>query len=487
MQMNNEILSAAQTARLVKSGEMSALEATDAAIERIEQKNPHLNAVIFKDYDGARQKARELDARLARKETVGAMAGVPTLMKDLFDFKPGWPSTMGGVPALKNFVPDFWSTFPKRIEAADAILIGKTNAPALGFNAATDNWLFGATRNPFDLARNPGGSSGGSAAAVAAGLVPVAGGSDAGGSIRIPASWSGVAGFQGSQGRVPMVIRPDAFSGTSPFIYEGPIARTVEDLALAMSVLSGHEPCDPFSNPQEIDFLSAAQATSLEGIRIGYTPDFGTYPVEVGVTAVTDAAVQAFADAGAIIVPLDIKLPFDHQALTDMWCRLICAGSFGIIQGLKAGGIDLLKDHSEQVPEALKYWMDVASNQSLIQMQADQVMRTAVYDSFAGAFASVDLIVSPTTTALPVLNRETGKTTGPSSINGVAINPLIGWCPTYLTNLIGHPAASVPAGLSGGLPVGLHIMGRRHADLDVMRAAACFERVRPWAEHYRAL
>jgi amidase len=253
--MNNEIVSAAQTARLVKSGEMSALEATDAAIERIEQKNPHLNAVIFKDYDGARQKARELDARIGRKETVGAMAGVPTLMKDLFDFKPGWPSTMGGVPALKNFIPDFWSIYPKRIEAADAILIGKTNAPVLGFNAATDNWLFGATRNPFDLARNPGGSSGGSAAAVAGGLVPVAGGSDAGGSIRIPASWSGVAGFQGSQGRVPMVIRPSAFSGTSPFIYEGPIARTVEDLALAMSVLSGHEPSDPFSNAQKIDFL----------------------------------------------------------------------------------------------------------------------------------------------------------------------------------------------------------------------------------------
>lgn len=307
---------------------------------------------------------------------------------------------MGGVPALKNFIPDFWSTYPKRIEAADAILIGKTNALC---------WASTLQPTTGSLARR-------------------------------------------------------AIPSTSPFIYEGPIARTVEDLALAMSVLSGHEPSDPFSNPQEIDFLSAAQATSLEGIRTGYTPDFGTSPLEGGVTAVTDAAVQAFADAGAELVALDLKLPFDHQTLTDMWCRLICAGSFGIIQGLKAGGIDLLKDHSEQVPETLKYWMDMASKQSLTEMQADQVMRTGVYDTFAHAFASVDLIVSPTTTALPILNREAGMTTGPSSINGVEINPLIGWCPTYLTNLIGHPAASVPAGLSGGLPVGLHIMGRRYAD-----------------------
>lgn len=485
--MITDSLTAAQSARLVKSGEMSALELTDAAIARIEERNPQLNAVIFKDYDGARQAARELDDRVARKEIVGAMAGVPTLMKDLFDFKPGWPSTMGGVPALKNFVPDFWSTYPKRIEAADAILIGKTNAPALGFNAATDNPLFGAPRNPFDLTRNPGGSSGGSAAAVAAGLVPVAGGSDAGGSIRIPASWSGVAGFQGSQGRVPAVMRPDAFGGTSPFIYEGPIARTVEDLALAMTALSGHEPADPFSNPQEVDFLAAAQATSLKGKRIGYTTDFGTYPVEGGVTEVTDAAIRAFADTGAELVELDMKLPYDHQSLTDMWCRLICAGSFGIVQGLKAGGIDLLGDHPEQVPDALKYWMDVASRQSLAEMQADQVMRTGVYDAFAAVFASVDLIVSPTTNALPVLNRDGGATTGPSSINGIAITPQIGWCPTYLTNLTGHPSASVPAGLSGGLPVGLQIMGRRYADIDVMRAAACFERVRPWAEQYRVL
>lgn len=482
--MSTDLLSAAQTARLVKTGEMSALEVTDAAIERIERGNPKLNAVIFKDYEGARAQARNLDIRIARKDHVGAMAGVPTLMKDLFDFKPGWPSTMGGVPALKDFVPDFWSTYPKRIEAADAILIGKTNAPTLGFNASTDNQLFGATRNPFDLSRNPGGSSGGSAAAVAAGLVPVASGSDAGGSIRIPASWSGVAGFQGSQGRVPTVMRPDAFGAISPFIYEGPISRTVEDLALAMSVLSGHDHADPFSNPQEIDFLSALDGRALDGVRIGYTPDFGTYPVERGITAVTDAAVRAFEEAGAEVVALDLPLPADHRTLTDMWCRLICAGSYGIVQGLKAGGLDLLGEHPKQVPEALKFWMDAANGQSLSERQADQILRSAVYDAFEAAFATVDLIVSPTTMALPVLNRENGATTGPSSINGVEINPLIGWCPTYLTNLTGHPSASVPAGLCDGLPVGLQIMGRRYADLDVMRAAACFERLRPWSRHY---
>lgn len=167
-------LSASDTAMLVRSRQLSAVEVVEAAIERIQGQNAHLNAVIYSDFGGARKRARDLENRIMRGDEVGNLAGVPTLMKDLFDFRPGWPSTLGGVPALRDFMPDFWSTYPKLMEAADAILLGKTNAPVLGFNAATDNPLFGPTRNPFDLSRNSGGSSGGSAAAVASWLVPVA-------------------------------------------------------------------------------------------------------------------------------------------------------------------------------------------------------------------------------------------------------------------------------------------------------------------------
>lgn len=480
-------LSATETARRIKSRDLSAGEVTEAAIARIEQRNPGLNAVIFSDFDGARRRAQDLDTRIARREPVGVLAGVPTLMKDLFDFRPGWPSTLGGVPALKAFVPDFWSTYPKRVETADAILLGKTNAPVLGLNATTDNPLFGATCNPFDLERNSGGSSGGSAAAVASGMVPVAGATDGGGSIRIPASWCGVAGFQPSQGRVPMVMRPNAFGGISPFVYEGPLARTVSDLALVMTALAGYDAGDPFSNPQQINFLGALERPSLKGKRIGYTRDFGAYPVEESIISVTDDAVRAFAQAGAEVTEIDMHLPLDHQGLTDLWCRLISAGSYSMLSGLKDQGIDLLRHHRDQLPEALIHWMDVAKAQAFSDMREDQIMRTRVYDAFASAFCKVDLIISPTTAALPVKNFKTGTTTGPSAINGVSVNPLIGWCMTYLTNLIGHPAASVPAGLAGGLPVGLQIIGKRHADFDVMQAAACLERERPWSQIYRAL
>ncbi|WP_370267340.1 amidase [Nioella sp.] len=485
--LEQDALSASETARLVKTGAVSAVEMIDAAIARIERVNPALNAVIFTDFDGAREQAARLDARIARKEPVGAMAGVPTLMKDLFDFKPGWPSTMGGVPALKSFVPDFWSTYPQRMEAADAILLGKTNAPVLGFNAATDNPLFGASKNPFDLTRNTGGSSGGSAAAVASGLVPVAGATDGGGSIRIPASWCGVAGFQPSQGRVPMVMRPNAFGGASPFVYEGPVARSVADLALAMSVLAGHDPRDPFSNPQAVDFPGALVQPSLRGKRIGYTRDFGVFPVQGEVLSAIDQAVQAFADCGADLVELDLTMPLDQKSLSDLWCRLISAGSYDMVSGLRASGIDLIGTHADQLPEPLLYWMEVVRTQSYDDRQRDQILRSQVYDAFAAAFDTVDLVVSPTTAALPVPNANRGETTGPDAINGVSVNPLIGWCMTYMTNLTGHPAASIPAGLSQGLPVGLQIIGPRYGDLDVLQAAACFEQARPWADLYAKL
>ncbi len=479
-----DTLSASEIARLVKSKKLSAIEVTQAAIDRIESRNPDLNAVIYSDFDGAKNRARDLDSRIIRGETVGDLAGVPTLMKDLFDFRPGWPSTFGGIPALKDYVPDFWSTYPKRVERQDAILLGKTNAPVMGFNGATDNPLFGVTRNPFDLSRNSGGSSGGSAAAVSSGLVPVAGASDGGGSIRIPASWCGIAGFQPSFGRVPMVMRPNAFGGISPFIYEGPVARCVDDLALVMNALAGYDAADPLMNPEPVDFLACIKTPSLKGKRIGYTRDFSVFPVEEAVVACVDEAVAAFSAAGAVVEEIDIGLPFSQQELSDLWCRLISAGPCSVIASLQEAGVDLLVDYRDQLPDALVYWTEITSRQSFADMQADQVMRTRVFDAFANVFSTVDLVISPTTATLPVKNRGDGRTTGPAVINGVNITPQIGWCMTYLTNLIGHPAASVPAGMSAGLPIGLQIIGRRHADTQVMQACASFERVRPWAHIY---
>lgn len=472
-------LTARETAGLVAARKLSAVETTTAAIERIEARNPSLNAVIFKDCDGALARARALDDRIMRSEPVGRMAGVPTLMKDLFDFRPGWPTTFGGVPALKDFVPDFWSAYPQRTEGADAIMLGKTNSTVLGFCGTSDNPLFGPTANPFDLSRNSGGSSGGSAAAVADGMVAVAGANDGGGSIRIPSSWSGTAGFQPSFGRVPAVMRPNAFGTVNSFAYEGPVARNVGDLALAMNCMAGYDPLDPFSNPETIDFDIALRG-DIAGKRVGFTPDFGVFPVDPAVADTVSEAVRAFEEAGAIVEMADLRLPFDQMELYRLLSRMIGVNYRAFVEGLRSRGLDLLVDHRDELPEELIQCIEQAAGFSVLDVQADQLMRSQVFDCFATTFARYDLIVAPTTAVQATKNNLAGETVGPTQINGVAVNPRIGWCMTYMTNMTGHAAASVPAGLVDGLPVGLQIIGRRYGDLDVMAAAAAFERQRPW-------
>src|SRR5204862_3824110 len=207
-------------------------------------------------FDDARARARESEDAVMSGGELRPLHGVPTAMKDLFDFKPGWPSTFGGVRALKDYVPDFYCPFAERIERAGAILVGKTNSPVMGFRGTCDNYFFGPTKNPFDMVRNSGGSSGGSAAAVADGVLSLAEGTDAGGSIRIPAAWCNVYGFKASYGRVPVVIRPNAFAGDLPFVFEGPITRAVEDPALALHALAVYEPRDTLARSAQIDFLS---------------------------------------------------------------------------------------------------------------------------------------------------------------------------------------------------------------------------------------
>ena len=208
--------SATDLAQLIRDREVSPVELTDQVIERIEERNPSLNAFVFKGYDDARRAAADAERAVVSGAELGPLHGLPTALKDLFDFKPGWKATFGGLPVLADNVIDAYCVFAERVEKAGAIIVGKTNSPVMGFRGACDNYLFGPTRNPFDTSKNSGGSSGGSAAAVADGLLPFAEGSDGGGSIRIPAAWCGIYGFKPSWGRVPVVLRPDAFAGNQP-------------------------------------------------------------------------------------------------------------------------------------------------------------------------------------------------------------------------------------------------------------------------------
>jgi amidase/aspartyl-tRNA(Asn)/glutamyl-tRNA(Gln) amidotransferase subunit A len=476
--------SAAELAGRIRRRELSPVELMSSTIQRIERRNPSLNAFVFTDFDQAMERARAAEAAVTSGANLGPLHGVPTAMKDLFDFKPGWPSTFGGIRTLRNQVIDAYCPFAERMERAGAIIVGKTNSPIMGLRGIADNYLFGPTHNPFDLTRNPGGSSGGSAAAVADGLVSIAEGTDAGGSIRIPAAWCNVYGYRASQGRVAYTGRPNAFGGLNPFVFEGTLTRTVEDAAVGLQILAGPDSRDPFSLTSTPDF-HAALSRQVKGWRIAYTPDFDVFPIESAVADVVAEAVQGFVDAGATVETVKVGIKRSQHELSDLWNRMIMPLNISGLEGLKAAGVDLMRDHPEDLPPEYRHWIEIGYGLSAMDVWNDMVMRTEVYDAIESVLQNHDLLVSPTLACLPVKNANDGNTLGPAQINGEEVDPLIGWCLTYLTNFSGHPSASIPAGLAGGLPVGMHIVGRREQDVDVLAASAAFERVRPWSDAYR--
>jgi amidase/aspartyl-tRNA(Asn)/glutamyl-tRNA(Gln) amidotransferase subunit A len=478
-------MTAAELAGRIRRRALSPVEVMDAAIARIEAGNERLNAFVHLDLDQARARARQAEQAVASGVELGPLHGVPTAMKDLFDFKPGWPTTFGGVRALSDFVPDFYCAWAERMERAGAIIVGKTNSPVMGFRGTCDNPLFGPSCNPFDTSRNSGGSSGGSAAAVAAGLVPVAEGTDGGGSIRIPASWCGIYGYKQSFGRIPYVARPNAFTGLHPFLFEGTLARTVEDAALVTEALAGYDARDPFALDEQ-PILTAALGRSIRGWRIAYSPDLDVFPVAPEVATVVADAVRAFEDAGAKVEEVKLGIDHDQRELSDLWCRLIIPINIATFENFKRQGLDLLADHRDDFPPEYLRWIDEGYELRTADLMRDEELRSEIYDAIQAVLEDHQLLVTPTLACLAVENATDGNTKGPTEINGVEVDPLIGWCLTYPVNFSGHPAASIPAGMAqGNLPVGMQLIGRRYADADVLTASAAFERLRPWRDSYR--
>lgn len=477
---------AAELALLIRRRELSPVELMESTIRRIEARNPSLNALVYLGFDDARAAAREAERAVMAGEELGLLHGVPTASKDLFDFKPGWPSTLGGIRALKDNIASNYCPYCERMEKrGGAVLVGKTNSSLMGFRGTCDNYLFGPTSNPFDCAKNAGGSSGGSAAAVADGLLPIAEGTDAGGSIRIPAAWCGVYGYKASFGRVPFFVNPNAFGGDSPFLFEGPITRTVEDAALALSTLAGVDSRDPFSLADGgADYLQATRR-SIRGMRIAYSPNFDVFPIDGSVATVVQKALSAFEEAGAHVEQVQLGITRSQKELSDVWCRLYMLLNLHAFEEFKRNGLDLLKDHRSDFPPEYLAWVERTKGMTALQFYDDQAIRTEIYRSVESVFENYDLLITPTVACLAVDNAKDRNTVGPTQINGEEVDPLIGWCLTYLLNYTGHPAASIPAGLSGGLPVGMQIIGKRGADVDVLAASAAFERRRPWRDTYQ--
>lgn len=475
---------ATELAADIAAGDLSPVELIEATIDLIDEREPSLNALVYRGFDSARAAAANAEAAVANGDDLGPLHGVPVVMKDLFDFKPGWPATFGGIPAMADFSVDAYCVWAERMEAAGAIIVGKGNSPAMGFRGTCDNYLFGATKNPFDTDLNTGGSSGGSAAVVADGLVPIAEGTDGGGSIRIPSAWCGLVGYQPSPGRVPSILRPNAFSGVSPFIYEGSITRNVADAALTMNAIAGPHPLDPHCDLSTVDFASGL-SRGVDGKKVAYSPNLGVYPVDPEVAVVVEDAVRSLEAAGASVVKVDLNISLDQRELADLWCRLIMPLSLDSFANLKKGGLDILGEHRDDLPPEFLVWVDHVAGMTAMEYFDDNSARTVVYDAFVEVFSEYDYIVSPTLACMPPRNLDNGETRGPTEIQGVEVDPLIGWCMTYFTNFTGNPAVSVPAGLSGQIPVGMQIIGRRGDDVGVMAAAAAYERERPWDHIYQ--
>jgi amidase/aspartyl-tRNA(Asn)/glutamyl-tRNA(Gln) amidotransferase subunit A len=403
---------------------------------------------------------------------------VPVAIKDLSDSRMGVRSTYGSLP-LKDYVPSETSLYIQRLEDAGAVIVGKTNAPEFGHKGVTDNFVSGPTANPFDITRNSGGSSGGAAAAVAAGMVPLAQGTDGGGSVRIPASWCGIYGIKPSFGRIADVTRPNAFITGSPYSSVGPLARSVDDAALMLSVMAGPHDRDPLSLPALPFSLADVAINGLAGKRVGYSPDLGGFPVDPAVAAAVERSLESLERAGAIVEPIDVILPADQFELSLLWGRLMGVLYSDALVGLFEDGYDVVGEHLDELTPAFRDMIVAAQSRSALEARADERLRSAVLDSIEDAFVGHDLLATPTVAVTAVKNRDDGLTTGPSEVNGVPVDPSIGWCLTYPFNFTGHPAASQPVGLSNGMPVGIQFVGRRHEDARVLAASAALEKELP--------
>jgi aspartyl-tRNA(Asn)/glutamyl-tRNA(Gln) amidotransferase subunit A len=455
-------MSAMELSANIRSHTVSPVEVVEAVLARIESLNPKLNAFVFVHAEEARALAREAEAAVMRGDDLGLLHGVPISVKDNLAIA-GKPSTYGS-RLLKDNVAVETSPIAERIIAAGGIIVGRTNTPEFAWRGSTDNPLFGETRNPWDLTKTPGGSSGGAGAAVAAGLAPLAHGTDGAGSIRIPSSFCGIVGHKPSFGRVPFFPSPGAGELSA---HAGPMTRTVRDAALLLDVMAGPDEHDRFSLPAAGEQYRESVEGGVSGWRVAWSPDLGHIPVDPEVRAICESAVKAFVEAGASLSAPDLGLP-DPEPLLDVIYPFHQAAGHGARPAEQYAVMD-----PDLVAIARR-----GAQLTAVQIGQAMAQRTVYWDKMWRAFEQFDVLVTPT---ISVPAFELGIV-GPTAVAGREVVHLA-WTLAYPFNFTGQLAITVPAGFTGsGLPVGLQIIGKRYADGAVLRAAAAFEAVRPWAD-----
>jgi aspartyl-tRNA(Asn)/glutamyl-tRNA(Gln) amidotransferase subunit A len=450
-------------ARRIRTKEISPVSVVEAVLQRIEALQPTVNAFVTVTADEAREAARRAEAAVMAGERLGPLHGVPFSVKDLL-FTGGTRTTMGSL-IFADQVPTEDAVPVRRLREACAILIGKTTTPEFGHKPFTDSPLFGATRNPWDLSRTAGGSSGGAAAAVATGQGPLALGTDGGGSVRLPASCCGIVGLKPTLGRVPHVHQADLFSSTS---YIGPMARTVAEATACFDAIVGFDPRDPYSRPEPSD---DPREVTVRGLRIGWLPRVGNHLVDPEVLGECEGVVGYLEGQGAHVETIEEDLSaFERTFL------------IGLQAGLAARVGPHMAKFGDKVAPSLRESIERGARWTAVDWVNALGQRTAMYRRVHGWLQRFDFLVSPTLSrpALPV-DHDAFR---PITIAGQVAGSIRGaWYP-YLWpfNLSGHPAVSLPCGWSSdGLPIGLQIVGPWYGDRRVLALAGHLERERPCA------
>ena len=458
--------SATALARLYRARKVSPLEVTQAVLARIEAVNPLVNAYVTVPREAALGAARSATAALRRRASLPPLHGIPVSIKDLTPTK-GIRTTWGS-RIFEHHVPSEDALTVTRLKAAGAIVVGKTNTPEFGAGGNTFNAVFGATRNPWNLALTCGGSSGGAAVALAAGMGPLAQGSDTGGSLRLPAAFCGVVGFRTTPGLVPVYPRELAWDSLS---VSGPMARTVADIALMLSVMAGPDDRAPLS--YDVDtraFPAAVRRPSIRGWRVAWTPDLGgLMPVDAEVARVAAGACHVFRSLGARVTTASPSF----AELND-----IVLGTRGL--SMVALHADRLAQWRGAMQKGLVWNIEQGLGLTVQDVGRAEKLRSALWERVRRFMERYDLLILPTV-AVPPFPVEQPY---PTTINGTPLENYTQWFfLTYAISVTGLPVISVPAGFTrDGLPVGIQIVGRRRHEAAVLAAAAAFETAAPWAE-----
>ncbi len=467
-------LSAVTMAAEIRAKRLSPVEATQAVLDRMDRLDGTLHAYCTPTPDLALDTARRVESALANGEDVGPLAGVPIAVKDLICTKG--IRTVSGSFAYKDFVPDEDDVVVERVKAADAVILGKTNVPEFGYSGVGHNSVFPTTRNPWNTELTSGGSSAGSGAAVAAGMGPLALGSDGGGSVRIPSSFCGLYGLKGSMGRVPLYpgTKDERLPGVSSWEsleHIGPMTRTVADSALLMSVIAGADARDRFSIPSSDIDWSACVTGDIKGLRVAYSADWGYAAVDPRVRSLVGDAVTVFEQQlGCSVEEVQPDWPHPYEAF---WAIVANESDLrGLRSMVERVGAENMTPHV----------VEFIQTQWTAEQFTDALMvRKAVQNKMWRLMQDYDVLLTPTLAVPPF---EVGIQ-GPTNIDGRDVEPFEWLHFTYPLNFTGQPAASIPAGWTDdGLPVGLQVIGRHLDDATVLRASAAYEAARPWADRW---